>query len=173
MEEKEGAAAPAGNGAGTVTFREAVPEDIPLLLRLIKELAVYEKLLDRVTADEALLRKWLFEEPAARVLFPVADGKEVGYILYFWNFSTFAGKPGLYLEDLFILPEHRGKGYGKASLVRLAKIASAHGCARFEWQCLDWNTPSIGFYLSLGAKQLDDWTTYRLEGDTLSALAAM
>ena len=154
-----------------VTFRFAAKADAALVLRFIKDLAAYEKMLDQVQATEETLCEWLFEKEKAEVLFAVADGKEVGFALYFYNFSTFLGKAGLYLEDLFVLPEYRGRGYGKAILKKLAQIAVERGCGRLEWWCLDWNEPSIGFYRSLGAKPMDDWTVYRIEGDTLQALA--
>ena len=145
--------------------------DTPLILEFIKGLADYEHLLDQVVADEATLADQLFEKKNAEVLFALEDGKEVGFALFFHNFSTFLGRAGLYLEDLFVLPEHRGKGYGKAILQRLAAIAVERGCGRMEWWCLDWNQPSIGFYKSLGAEPMSDWTVYRLAGKTLRDLA--
>lgn len=155
-----------------ITFRYATPSDTALILRFIKDLAEYENMLDQVVATEDILREWLFEKQKAEVLFAVADGKEVGFALYFYNFSTFLGKAGLYLEDLFVKPEHRGKGYGKAILQKLSQIAVERGCGRLEWWCLDWNQPSIDFFKSLGAKPMDEWTVYRLTGDSLQALAA-
>lgn len=154
-----------------VTFREAVPEDTGLILSFIRALAEYEHMGDLVTADEVLLREWIFEKQKAEVIFAVADGNEVGFALFFHNFSTFLGKAGIYLEDLFVLPEYRGRGYGKAILQRLSQIAVARGCGRLEWACLDWNQPSIDFYLSLGAQPMDEWTTYRLSGETLARMA--
>ena len=154
-----------------LTFRNAQPEDTALVLQFIKELAKYEKMLDQVTATEDLLKEWLFDKKKAEVIFAVVDGIEVGFALFFYNFSTFLGKAGLYLEDLFVKPEYRGKGYGKAILNELARIAVAHGCGRLEWWCLDWNQPSIDFYLSLGAEPMDDWTVYRISGDTLKQMA--
>ena len=154
-----------------VTFRFAVEQDAPLILEFIKELADYEHLLDQVVADEATLADQLFQKKNAEVLFALENGKEVGFALFFHNFSTFLGRSGLYLEDLFVLPEHRGKGYGKAILQKLAAIAEERGCGRLEWWCLDWNKPSIEFYLSLGAEPMSDWTVYRLTGDTLKNLA--
>lgn len=154
-----------------VTFREAVPEDTGLILSFIRALAEYEHMSDLVTADEALLREWIFEKQKAEVIFAVAEGNEVGFALFFHNFSTFLGKAGIYLEDLFVLPEYRGRGYGKAILQRLSQIAVARGCGRLEWACLDWNQPSIDFYLSLGAQPMDEWTTYRLSGETLARMA--
>ena len=154
-----------------LTFRFAEEQDTPLILKFIKGLADYEHLLDQVVADEATLADQLFEKKNAEVLFALEDGKEVGFALFFHNFSTFLGRAGLYLEDLFVLPEHRGKGYGKAILQRLAAIALERGCGRMEWWCLDWNQPSIGFYKSLGAEPMSDWTVYRLTGKTLRDLA--
>ena len=154
-----------------LTFRFAVEQDTPLILDFIRRLADYEHLLDQVVADEATLADQLFEKKNAEVLFALEDGKEVGFALFFHNFSTFLGRAGLYLEDLFVLPEHRGKGYGKAILQRLAAIAVERGCGRMEWWCLDWNQPSIGFYKSLGAEPMSDWTVYRLTGEILRDLA--
>ena len=155
----------------TFSFREAREDDCGLILYFIKELAAYEHMSSDVVATEELLREWLFEKKKAEVLFACADGREVGFALFFHNFSTFLGRAGIYLEDLYILPEYRGKGYGKATLKKLAQTAVARGCGRLEWSCLDWNQPSIDFYLSLGAKPLDDWTEYRVAGDTLTDLA--
>jgi len=156
---------------GELTFRAAEEKDTAKILSFIRGLAEYEKMENEVVATEALLREWLFEKKKAEVIFPVADGKEIGFALFFHNFSTFLGRAGLYLEDLYILPEYRGRGYGKATLCQLARIAVSRGCGRLEWCCLDWNRPSIDFYLSLGAKPMDEWTTYRLAGDTLKRLA--
>ena len=154
-----------------LTFRFAEERDTPLILDFIKWLADYEQLLDQVVADEATLTDQLFRKKNAEVLFALEDGKEVGFALFFHNFSTFLGRSGLYLEDLFVLPEHRGKGYGKAILQKLATIAVELGCGRLEWWCLDWNKPSIDFYRSLGAEPMSDWTVYRLTGETLNSLA--
>ena len=154
-----------------MTFREAERKDTALILRFIRELAVYEKLENEVVADEATLEEWLFDRRKAEVLFVLEDGKEVGYALFFHNFSTFLGRAGIYLEDLFVLPAYRGKGYGKALLKKLAAVAVERGCGRLEWSCLDWNKPSIDFYLSLGAEPLSDWTMYRATGGTLRKLA--
>ena len=154
-----------------LTFRFAEEADTPLILRFIRELADYEHLLDQVTADEAVLRDQLFKKRRAEVLFALEDGAEVGFALFFHNFSTFLGRAGLYLEDLYVRPEHRGKGYGKAIFRRLAAIAAERGCGRLEWWCLDWNAPSIGFYKSLGAEAMEDWTVYRLSSPTLRRLA--
>ena len=154
-----------------LTFRFAEERDTPLILDFIRRLADYEHLLDQVVADEATLADQLFGKKNAEVLFALENGKEVGFALFFHNFSTFLGRAGLYLEDLFVLPEYRGKGYGKAILQRLAAIALERGCGRMEWWCLDWNQPSIGFYKSLGAEPMSDWTVYRLAGKTLRDLA--
>ena len=154
-----------------LTFRFAEERDTPLILDFIRRLADYEHLLDQVVADEATLADQLFGKKNAEVLFALENGKEVGFALFFHNFSTFLGRAGLYLEDLFVLPEHRGKGYGKAILQRLAAIALERGCGRMEWWCLDWNQPSIGFYKSLGAEPMSDWTVYRLTGEILRDLA--
>ena len=155
-----------------VTFRFAQPEDAALILHFTRGLAEYEKLSDEVVATEELLREWIFEKGKAEVLFAVADGTEVGFALFFHNFSTFLGRAGIYLEDLFVLPEHRGHGYGKALLKRLAAITVERGCGRLEWSCLDWNAPSIAFYKSMGAVPMDEWTVYRLTGETLKRAAA-
>ena len=154
----------------SILFRFANKDDVPLILHFIKELAVYEKMLDDVTATEELLREWLFEKNKAEVIFAVEGEKEIGFALFFHNFSTFLGKAGIYLEDLYVLPEYRGKGYGKALLKKLAQIAAERGCGRLDWACLDWNRPSIDFYLSLKAMPLDQWTTYRLAGNSLRGL---
>ncbi len=154
----------------TVTFRQAQIQDVPLVLSFIRELAEYEKLLDQVVATEEGLRYWLFEKRSAEVLFLLEDGQEVGFALFFHNFSTFLGRAGLYLEDLYVRPAYRGKGYGKALIQKLAQIAVRRGCGRMDWWCLDWNKPSIGFYRSLGAVPMDEWNTYRLEGETLQEL---
>ena len=154
-----------------VMFRPAEEKDTALLLTFIRALADYEQMLDDVVATEEILSDWLFERRVAEAFFAVEDGVEVGFALYFHNFSTFLGRGGIYLEDLFVLPEHRGKGYGKAILTRLAQIARERGCGRLEWACLDWNKPSIDFYLSLGAKPMDEWTVYRVSGEALTQLA--
>lgn len=153
-----------------VDFRFAERSDTALILRFIKELADYENMLDEVVADEKTLEEQLFDRRKAEVIFALADGREVGFALFFHNFSTFLGRSGLYLEDLYVQPEYRGKGYGKAILKKLASVAVERGCGRMEWWCLDWNRPSIDFYLSLGAEPMSDWTVYRLAGDTLSNL---
>ena len=152
-------------------FRFATEEDVPVILDLIKQLAEYEKAADQVVATEELLRESLFVQRHAEVLLVEAGCKTVGFALFFHSYSTWLGRAGLFLEDLFVLPDERGKGYGKGLLRQLAHIAVQRGCGRLEWNCLDWNQPSIDFYLSLGAAQMDCWTTYRLEGDTLESLA--
>ena len=154
-----------------LTFRFADENDIEKILYFIKQLAEYEKMLNQVVATPQLLKEWLFDKKKAEVLFAVEYGKEIGFALFFHNFSTFLGKAGIYLEDLYVCPECRGKGYGKAILKKLAGIAVERGCGRLEWWCLDWNKPSIDFYLSLGAEQMKDWTTYRLAGEKLKNLA--
>ena len=154
-----------------LSFRLAAAEDCGKILFFIRELASYEKMSDEVVATEDLLREWLFEKQIAEVIFACADGKEIGFALFFHNYSTFLGRAGIYLEDLYILPEYRGKGYGKAMLKELARIAVERGCGSLEWWCLDWNQPSIDFYLSLGAVPMNDWTVYRITGDTLKKLA--
>ena len=148
-------------------IRYANENDISLILDFIRQLAVYEKMLDEVVATEDLLKEWLFERKVAEVIFVMEDDIEVGFALFFHNFSTFLGKAGIYLEDLFVKPEYRGKGYGKALIKKLASIAAERNCGRLEWSCLDWNQPSIDFYLSLGAEAMDEWTVYRVTGDTL------
>ena len=156
----------------TLTFRSAVRSDTPLILRFIKDLAAYEQLLDEVIADEQTLETWLFDKQCAEVLLALENGVEIGFALFFHNFSTWLGRAGIYLEDLFVLPEYRGKGYGKLLLKRLARLALQRGCGRLEWACLDWNTPSRKFYDSLGAVRMEEWTTYRLTGDALLSLAS-
>jgi len=156
---------------GKLDFRYAKETDAALILDFIKGLAEYEKMLDEVIATEDLLKEWIFEKKKAEVIFALEDGIEVGFALFFHNFSTFLGRAGIYLEDLFVKPEHRGKGYGKGLLKRLAQIAVERGCGRLEWWCLDWNKPSIDFYLSLGAEPMDEWTTYRIAGETLDKFA--
>lgn len=151
--------------------RKAERKDVPLILDFIKQLAEYEKMSDQVVATPDILNEWLFDKNRAEVIFALEGDKEVGFALFFHNFSTFLGRSGLYLEDLFVKPEYRGKGYGKGLLATLAKIAAERGCGRFEWVCLDWNKPSIDFYKSMGAVSMDDWTIYRLAGDSLTTLA--
>ena len=148
-------------------IRFAEEKDIPVILGFIRELADYEHMLDEVVATEALLREWLFERRTAEVLLAGEEGKTVGFALFFHNFSTFLGRGGIYLEDLFVQPEYRGRGIGKVLLKRLARIAVERGCGRLEWSCLDWNRPSIDFYLSMGAQPMSDWTVYRITGQRL------
>jgi GNAT superfamily N-acetyltransferase len=153
-------------------IRDAVETDLPLILSLIRALAVYEKLEHKVVATEEVLRETLFgARPYAETIIAEDDGKPVGFAVFFHNFSTFIGRPGIYLEDLFVNPESRGRGYGKALLARLAAIAKERNCGRLEWSVLDWNEPSIKFYKSLGAVPLDDWTMFRVTGGALDALA--
>lgn len=152
-------------------FRYANENDLALILYFIKELAIYEKMENDVVATEDLLRDWIFEEKKAEVLFAMVDDNEIGFALFFHNFSTFLGRAGIYLEDLFILPQYRGNGYGKSILNKLAKMAVERNCGRLEWWCLDWNKPSIDFYLSLGAEPMEDWTVYRIAGETLKNMA--
>lgn len=154
-----------------ISFRFAKKEDTGLILDFIKKLAEYEKLLDEVVATEEKLEEWIFEKEKAEVIFPLYDGKEVGFALFFHNFSTFLGRSGIYLEDLFVLEEYRNKGLGKATLKQLAKITVERGCGRLEWSCLDWNKPSIDFYLSLKAVPMEGWSVYRLTGESLKSLA--
>ena len=154
-----------------VAFRTAERKDVALILEFIRELADYEKMLNEVVATPELLEKWIFDERKAEVIFALEGGREVGFALFFHNFSTFLGRAGIYLEDLYVRPECRGKGYGKALLKELARIAVERGCGRLEWWCLDWNRPSIDFYLSLGAEPMKDWTVYRIAGETLKKLA--
>lgn len=153
-------------------IRMATEADIPLILDFIKRLAVYERLADKVVATEESLRRTLFGNPRfAEVLIGEADGNPAGFALFFHNYSTFLGRPGVYLEDLFVRDEFRGRGYGKALLARLARIAIERGCGRVEWAVLNWNEPAIGFYKSLGAVAQDEWTVYRVTGDALETLA--
>ena len=154
-----------------VRFREATENDVGLILQFIRALAEYEKMSNEVVATEEILREWLFEKQSARVIFAIEGDREVGFALYFHNFSTFLGRAGLYLEDLFVLPEYRGRGYGKGLLAHLAAIAVEKGCGRMEWVCLDWNQPSIDLYKSKNAVSLDDWTIYRLTGAALTDMA--
>ena len=156
----------------TCTIRPAAPGDEELILSFIRALADYEHMSDQVVATPALLREWIFEKKKAEVVFAEAEGKPVGFALFFHNFSTFLGRAGLYLEGLFVLPEARGKGYGEALLRRLARTALDRGCGRLEWACLDWNRPSIDFYTQkMRAVPMDEWTTYRLTGETLEGAA--
>ena len=155
-----------------MVFRAAIEADIPKILEFIRALAVYEKMEHEVVATEALLREWIFEKGKAEVIFAMEGETEVGFALFFHNFSTFLGRAGIYLEDLYVLPAYRGRGYGKGLLTELTRIAVARGCGRLEWWCLDWNRPSIDFYKSLGAEPMDEWTTYRIAGETLRQMGA-
>ena len=152
-------------------IRFAEIEDTPIILDFIRGLADYEHMTDQVVADEDLLREWIFEKKKAEVIFAVEDGREVGFALFFHNFSTFLGRAGIYLEDLYVHPEHRGRGHGKGLIRELARIAVERGCGRMEWCCLNWNQPSIDFYRSIGAVSMDEWTTYRLSGESLENMA--
>lgn len=156
----------------TIAIREATPDDIDTIHGFILALAAYEKLSHAVRVDRATLDRHLFgPRPMAEVLIAERDAVAVGFALFFHNFSTFEGRPGIYLEDLFVSPEARGSGAGKALLVRLAQIALARDCARLEWSVLDWNTPAIDFYRAIGAQPMDEWTLQRLDGNALVALA--
>ena len=152
-------------------YRFAERKDTALILEFIRELADYEHMLDEVVATPELLEEWLFIRKKAEVIFALNDGEAVGFALFFHNFSTFLGRGGIYLEDLFVRPAYRGKGYGKGLLRRLAAIAVERGSGRLEWACLNWNMPSINFYLSMGAKPMNDWKVYRVTGETLQNMA--
>jgi len=156
----------------TLEIREANESDVPQIQKFIRDLANYEKLEHLVVATEAQLRETLFgSSPYAEVIIAEEDGAPAGFALFFHNYSTFLAQPGIYLEDLFVKPEYRGRGYGKALLARLAQIARERNCGRIEWAVLDWNEPSIAFYKSLGARRMDEWHTFRLTGDELESLA--
>jgi GNAT superfamily N-acetyltransferase len=152
-------------------IRKAVESDIQIIFRFICELAEYEKLTHEVSATEEILLESLFVKKQAEVLIAEVEGAPIGFALFFHNFSTFKGRACLYLEDLYIKPEYRGKGFGKALLIELAKIAVERNCVRFEWAVLDWNKPSINFYKKMGAIPMDDWTVFRLTGESLNSLA--
>ncbi len=154
-------------------IREATEEDIQVIFNFIKELAVYEKLAQEVTATKDLLRETLFEKKYAEVIIGELEGMPVGFALFFHNFSTFIGKPGIYLEDLYVKEEYRGRGFGKKLLVHLAKLSVERDCGRLEWSVLDWNKPAIDFYLSLGARPMDEWTVFRLTGEKLKNLTSL
>ena len=154
-----------------INYRFATVDDTKLILDFIKQLAIYEKMEGEVVATEELLKEWIFEKRKAEVIFALEGDREVGFALFFHNFSTFLGRSGIYLEDLFVLQEYRSQGYGKGLLKILAKITVERGCGRLEWCCLDWNKPSIDFYKYLGAMPMDEWTTYRLTGETLQKLS--
>lgn len=153
-----------------ITFRYADRYDLGLIFEYIKGLAEYEKLQDEVVATEEILEEWLFNQKKAEVILAQADGKEAGFILFFHNFSTFLGRAGIYLEDLYVRPEYRGSGVGKALLKKLGAVTVERGCGRLEWSCLDWNQKSIDFYRSMGAVPMDEWTVYRVTGDSLRQL---
>ena len=156
----------------TAKIRDATISDVPIILHLIRDLATYERAPNDVVATEQGLREVLFgPEPSAKVVLIFEGEEAIGFAVYFFNFSTWLGRPGLYLEDLFVKPETRGRGYGRALLVHLAKIARDHGCGRMEWAVLDWNEPAIQFYRKLGATPLEDWTVFRLTQDGINGLA--
>jgi GNAT superfamily N-acetyltransferase len=158
--------------SSNVQIDPATPQDVPLLLRLIKALAEYERMSDQVVATEADVHRNLFGEKAlTEAAIARVNGEPAGFALWFYNYSTFLGRPGLYLEDLFVLPERRGAGIGRALLAHLATVAVSRNCGRMEWSVLNWNEPAIGFYRSLGAVPMDEWTVYRLTGDALARLA--
>lgn len=153
-----------------MNYRYADRQDIPLILEFIRELADYEHMLDQVVADPKVMEMWLFDRKTAEVVFALDGETEVGFALFFHNFSTFLGRSGIYLEDLYVRPAYRGKGYGKGLLTLLGHIAAERGCGRLEWWCLDWNKPSIDFYRSMGAIPMTDWTVYRITGERLQEL---
>jgi GNAT superfamily N-acetyltransferase len=156
-----------------IVVRPAAADDVPLIFSFIRELAEYERMSDQVAADEVRLRQTLFgARPAAEVLIAAIDRTPVGFALFFQNYSTFLGKPGIYLEDLFVRPQWRGRGAGRALLMQIARLARQRGCGRVEWAVLDWNEPAIGFYTALGAKPMADWTVFRLSGEALEQFAA-
>ncbi len=152
-------------------IRFATAEDTPLIISFIKALAEYEKMLDQVVATEEGLLETLFVKKQAEVILAEVGDQAVGFALFFHNYSTFLGKANLYLEDLFVMPEHRGKGYGKQLLCTLAKIAIERDCERLDWWCLDWNTSSVAFYKDMGAVPMDEWTVFRVQGDRLKRMA--
>ena len=154
-----------------VTFRFAEKKDAPIILDFIKGIAEYEKMSDDVVTTKEMIEEWIFEKKTAEVIFAIAEGTEVGFALFFHNFSTFVGRAGLYLEDIFVKKEYRKKGYGKALFKKLAEIALERNCGRMEWVCLDWNKPSIDFYMSLGAKPMNEWTLYRLTDKQLQDIS--
>ena len=151
-------------------FRYATEEDAAIVLEFIKGIATYENMLDEVINTEEMIKEIVFGKGNAEVIFVLEGEKEVGFALFFHNYSTFVGKSGIHLEDLFVWPEYRGKGYGKALFLEVARIAKERGCGRMEWTCLDWNTPSINFYLSMGAIPMEEWTIYRLTADQIDNL---
>ena len=153
-------------------IRKATEADAALILEFIKGIAIYENMLDQVINTEEMIKEVVFGKGNAEVIFALEDEKEVGFALFFHNYSTFVGKSGIHLEDLFVWPEYRGKGYGKGLLLEVARIAKERGCGRLEWTCLDWNKPSIDFYLSMGAVPMDEWTIYRLTAEKIDELLA-
>lgn len=153
-----------------IIYRKASEKDVGTILAFIKALAEYEHMENDVVATEELLTEWIFEKGKANVVIAEEDGVPAGFALYFYNFSTFLGRAGIYLEDLFVKPEFRGRGYGKGLITKLAEIALDEGCGRLEWSCLDWNTPSIDFYKSIGAVPMDEWTVYRLTVPEMKSL---
>ena len=155
-----------------ITYRPAERGDIELIMKFIRDLAEYEKLADQEVADAGVLADWLFGKRVAKVVFALCDGVEAGFALYFHNFSTFLGRAGIYLEDLYVRPGYRGRGLGLGLMRYLARECVQLGCGRLEWSCLDWNRPSIDFYLALGAVPQSEWTTYRLTGEALAALGS-
>ena len=155
-----------------ITYRPAERGDIELIMKFIRDLAEYEKLADQVVADAGVLADWLFEKRVAKVVFALCDGVEAGFALYSHTFSTFLGRAGIYLEDLYVRPGYRGRGLGLGLMRYLARECVQLGCGRLEWSCLDWNRPSIDFYLALGAVPQSEWTTYRLTGEALAALGS-
>lgn len=156
--------------AEAIQFRFAVRKDVPLVLKFIRDLAAYENLLDKVAVNETILEAWLFKEQKAEVIFCELAGRPIGFTLFFYNFSTFLGESGIFLEDLYIEPAYRGRGYGKAIFAKLAEVAIERGCGRLDWWCLNWNKPSIDFYEAMGAKHLKEWRIYRLPKEKLAAL---
>ena len=152
-------------------FKKAVRDDIPLILSFIKELAAYQHLEDQMVATEESLERWMFDEGRADVIFCICDDAEVGFAVYYKTFSTLLGKCSIHLEDLYVKPEYRRRGFGRAMLRKLAKITRDQGFERLEWCCLNWNESSIAFYLSIGATPMEDWTTYRLSGDSLKSVS--
>ena len=155
-----------------VQFRKATETDAALILDFIKGIATYENMLDEVINTEEMIKEVVFGNGHAEVIFALDGDKEVGFALFFHNYSTFVGRAGIHLEDLFVWPEYRGKGYGKALFCEVARIAKERNCGRMEWTCLNWNTPSINFYLSMGAVPMDEWTTYRLTAEKIDELLA-
>ena len=156
--------------AAEIQFRFAIREDVPLVFKFIRDLAAYENLLDKVVVTETILEDWLFVQQKAEVIFCELAGRPIGFTLFFYNFSTFLGQSGIFLEDLYIEPAHRGHGYGKAIFAKLAEIAIERGCGRLDWWCLNWNQPSIAFYESIGAQHLEEWRIYRLPKENFLTL---